>query len=422
MSGAAEMIFTGDELLRGDTLNTNQTYLGEQLLDLGLFATHALSVTDDLQSIADALQQALVRRPEVIIISGGLGPTEDDLTREAVSAALGRPLVEHEDLWDQIRARFAMLDLPLSETNRKQARLPDGAEHIPLVGTAPGFWFVEGDTVVAALPGVPRELRQMYADTLEPLLRARMGDRAVGAASAGLVRRLRLYGIGESTLAEALQSLPWRGDGIDIGTRADIEGVTLILRARAGAGAQALLDQVEAEAREILGVKVYGVDKDTLSGVLHRMLGQRRLTVATAESCTGGLIAKKLTDLPGSSLTYVGGVVAYSNLLKMSLLDVPAEMLERHGAVSEEVAAAMVEGVRSRLGADCALSVTGIAGPDGATADKPVGLVYIGTMVGFQVQVRRFTLFRTRDEIRERAAQTALDILRRRLLEESPVA
>ena len=419
MRGTAEMIFTGDELLRGDTLNTNQTYLGERLLDLGLFATHALSVTDDLQAIADALQQALLRRPEVIIISGGLGPTEDDLTREAVGAGLGRPLVEHEDLWEEIGTRFAMLNLPLSETNRKQALLPEGAIAIPLVGTAPGFWFVEGDTVVAALPGVPRELRQMYSDTLEPILRARLGgDALVGAP--GLVRRLRLYGIGESSLAEALQELPWRSDGIDIGTRADTDGVTLILRARPGAGAQSLLDSVEAEAREILGIKVYGTGSDTLSAVVGRLLLARRFTLATAESCTGGLVAKKLTDVPGSSRTFVGGVVAYSNLLKMSLLDVPAALLERHGAVSEEVAAAMVEGVRSRLGADCAISITGIAGPDGATADKPVGLVYIGTMVGFQVQVRRFTLFRTRDEIRERAAQTSLDILRRRLLEESP--
>ena len=421
MRGTAEMIFTGDELLRGDTLNTNQAYLGERLLDLGLFATHALSVTDDLQSIADALQQALLRRPEVIIISGGLGPTEDDLTREAVGAGLGRPLVEHEDLWEEIGARFAMLNLPLSETNRKQALLPEGAIAIPLVGTAPGFWFVEGDTVVAALPGVPRELRQMYSDTLEPILRARLGgDALVGAP--GLVRRLRLYGIGESSLAEALHELPWRGDGIDIGTRADSDGVTLILRAQPGAGAQSLLDGVEAEAREILGAKVYGTGSDTLSAVVGRLLLARRFTLATAESCTGGLVAKKLTDVPGSSRIFLGGVVAYSNLLKMSLLDVPAALLELHGAVSEEVAAAMVEGVRSRLGADCAISVTGIAGPDGATPDKPVGLVYIGTMVGFQVQVRRFTLFRTRDEIRERAAQTSLDILRRRLLEESPTA
>ena len=421
MRGTAEMIFTGDELLRGDTLNTNQAYLGERLLDLGLFATHALSVTDDLQSIADALHQALLRRPEVIIISGGLGPTEDDLTREAVGAGLGRPLVEHEDLWEEIGARFAMLNLPLSETNRKQALLPEGAIAIPLVGTAPGFWFVEGDTVVAALPGVPRELRQMYSDTLEPILRARLGDDALVGAP-GLVRRLRLYGIGESSLAEALHELPWRGDGIDIGTRADSDGVTLILRARPGAGAQSLLDGVEAEAREILGAKVYGTGSDTLSAVVGRLLLARRFTLATAESCTGGLVAKKLTDVPGSSRIFLGGVVAYSNLLKMSLLDVPAALLERHGAVSEEVAAAMVEGVRSRLGADCAISVTGIAGPDGATPDKPVGLVYIGTMVGFQVQVRRFTLFRTRDEIRERAAQTSLDILRRRLLEESPTA
>ncbi len=416
MRGTAEFIFTGDELLRGDTINTNQAYLGEGLLDVGVFPTHALTVTDDREAIAAAIRTALERRPDVLLISGGLGPTEDDLTREAVGDALGRALVHREDLLDQIRARFAQLGIPMGDSNRKQALIPDGSTPMPFSGTAPGFWLIEGDTLLAALPGVPRELRQMWTDTLRPLVLTHLRGHENDETGV-VVRRLRVHGMGESTLAEVLRDIPWRGSGVDVGTRAALDGITVILRAQPDPAARIRLARMEEQIRDILGTKIYGTGDDDLAAVVGSLLRDRGLTVATAESCTGGLLAKRLTDTPGSSDYFVGGVVAYSDALKTSLLGVDPALLAAHGSVSQEVARAMVEGVRDRLGADCALSTTGIAGPGGGHPDKPVGLVYVGAAIGAQVQVRRFTLFRTRDEIRERTAQAAFDILRRGLLD-----
>jgi nicotinamide-nucleotide amidase len=420
MHGTAELIFTGDELLRGDIANTNQVFLGECLLDVGLFTTHALSVTDDLDAIATALQAALIRRPDVVIISGGLGPTEDDLTREAVASALGRPLEHHEELLELIRIRFDQLGIHMGDTNRKQALIPEGATAIPFTGTAPGFWLVSGDTLVAALPGVPRELVTMWTETVEPLLKTRLGGFKAedGRPVQGvIVRRLRVYGIGESTLAELLGEIPWRGHGVDIGTRAATDGITLILRAQPTAEAHAMLARIEEQVRDILGTKIYGTGDADLAAVVGGLLRDRGLTVATAESCTGGLVAKRLTDIPGSSDYFLGGVVPYTNRLKTALLDVEAALLDEHGAVSEEVAAAMAIGACRRLGADCAISTTGIAGPDGGSPEKPVGLVYVGTALGDDVRVRSFTMFRSREEIRIRTAQAALDVFRRRFLD-----
>jgi len=355
-----------------------------------------------------------------VILSGGLGPTEDDLTREAVSSALGRPLEHHDELLVQIQARFTQLGIHMGDSNRKQALIPEGATVISFIGTAPGFWLVSGDTLVAALPGVPRELATMWTETVEPLVRSRLREAQAkdGRSEQGvIVRRLRVYGIGESTLAELLSDIPWRGHGVDIGTRAALDGLTLILRAQPTAEAHAMLAHIEEQVRDILGTKIYGTGDADLAGVVGGLLRDRGLTVASAESCTGGLVAKRLTDIPGSSDYFLGGVVAYSNPLKTALLDVEPALLDEHGAVSEEVAAAMAVGVRRRLGADCAISTTGIAGPGGGSAEKPIGLVYIGTALGDDVQVRSYTMFRSREEIRTRTAQTALDLFRRRFLD-----
>ncbi|HZK49383.1 MAG TPA: competence/damage-inducible protein A [Thermoleophilia bacterium] len=415
MRGTAELIFTGDELLRGDIVNTNQAYLGERLLELGVFATHAVSVTDDREAISRAIVSSLLRHPDILILSGGLGPTEDDLTREAVSDALNRPLVLHEELLELIRERFRMLDIHMGESNRKQALIPTGAQAIPIVGTAPGFWIEDGETLIAALPGVPRELEQMWTGTLGPLVSHRLGQREPAGEPA--VRRLRLHGIGESTLADVLSEIPWRGEGVEIGTRASLDGITLILRAQPDRNSRERLAEVEERVRDVLGAKIFGADDETLAGVLGSLLRDRGLTLATAESCTGGLVAKRLTDQAGSSDFFLGGVVTYGDALKTQLLGVDPDLLREHGAVSEEVALAMARGARERLGATCSIAVTGIAGPTGGTASKPVGLVYVATAIGDEVLARRFNMFRSRDEIRERTAYAALDVLRRRLLD-----
>jgi nicotinamide-nucleotide amidase len=409
----AELIFTGDELLRGDIVNTNQAYLGERLLNAGLFVTHALSVTDDLELIGGALREAASRRPAVLVVSGGLGPTADDLTREAIELAFNRELALSEALLDSIRRRFQDLGVHMAETNRKQALLPRGATAIPLVGTAPGFWFEEGPTLVVALPGVPSELQRMWEDTVEPLLRMR---EATGLAPGVVVRRLQLYGIGESSLADVLSDLPWKSGTAEIGTRAGLEGITLVLRSAPTPEGRARIATLASEIRARLGDKVYGENGVPLADVVGGLLTERGLTAVTAESCTGGLVAKKLTDTPGSSTYFLGGVITYSNELKESLLGVDRRDLQCYGAVSEQVASAMAAGVRESLGADCAIATTGIAGPGGGTAQKPVGLVWIATDVRGIIDARKYTMFRTRAEIRERTAHTALDLLRRRLL------
>jgi len=410
MRKIAELIFTGDELLRGDIVNTNQSYLGEKLLDLGIFTTHALSVSDDRAAIAEAIRTSLRRRPSVLILSGGLGPTEDDLTREATADALGLPLVEREDLLKAIHDKFDDRGMLWTEINRKQACLPAGATDIPMRGTAPGYFLEAGSTLLLALPGVPRELKEMWDETVEPLLRARKLEDAGFA-----VRRIQAFGIGESRAADMLSGLEWRGADMDIGTRTSTAGLTIILRATATKDGLRLLDRTETQVKEILGDRVYGSGQDDLASVAGCLLRRAGLTVAVGESCTGGLVAKRLTDTPGSSDYFLGGVIAYSNQAKTALLGVDEALLAAKGAVSAEVAAAMAEGACRLFGADCAVSTTGVAGPGGGSPGKPVGLVYIGSVVAGATVVENLNMPGSRDEIRQRSAQAAVDLLRRRL-------
>jgi len=435
LDGTAEMIFSGDELLRGDTLNTNQAYLGERLLDQGFLVTHALCVTDDLAAMTAAITDSLARRPALLVLSGGLGPTEDDLTREAVAAALDAPLELREDLLQAIAARFASRDLPMADANRKQALLPTGATALPFSGTAPGFALEHDDTLVVALPGVPWELRDMWEKHAEPLVRDRAAQRTVleerdsgsaaspaasapavpAPAAAHEVRRLRVFGLGESVLAQMLDHLDWRDPEATIGTRANLDGITLILRGRATPAGRDKLDELESEIGTLLGDKLYSLTNQDLPTVVGEALRHAGLTVSVAESCTGGLLARRFTDIPGSSDYFLGGVVAYANDVKTKLLDVSRAVLSDKGAVSEEVAAAMAEGICQATRSDCSLSTTGIAGPDGGSKAKPVGLVYVGSVVDGVTIVERLNLFGSRGHIRERAAYSALDMLRRRL-------
>jgi competence/damage-inducible protein CinA-like protein len=405
MDGTAEMIFSGDELLRGDVLNTNQAYLGERLLGLGFLTTRALCVADDLAALTDAIRDSLARGPAVLVLSGGLGPTEDDLTREAVAAALDVPLEHHQDLLDAITARFTSRGWITSDSNRKQALIPAGATAIPFSGTAPGFTLRRGQTLLAALPGVPWELKEMWEKYVEPLL-----DDATNE-----VRRLRVFGVGESILADALSDLDWHDPEATLGTRANLDGLTVILRGRSTPAGRRKLDAVQQRVRDTFGDKVFSLTNEDLPVVAGRLLRAAGLTVAVAESCTGGLLAKRLTDIPGSSDYFLGGVVAYDNRVKTGLLGVSADLLAAKGAVSEEVAAAMAEGVCRATGSDCSLSTTGVAGPEGGTDEKPVGLVYVGSVIKGVTQVECLRLFGTRDQVRERAAFSALDLLRRRL-------
>lgn len=413
MANNGEMIFTGDELLRGDAVNTNQAFLGRKLLDLGILASRAMCVGDDLVEIAETIQDSLSREPVVLVLSGGLGPTADDLTREAVAHALEVPLVHHEDLLQKIRDKFASRGLDMGDSNRKQALLPEGAIPIPISGTAPGFTVVSGRTLIAALPGVPWELEEMWNGTVTPMLRPHVGT-TLGESH--LVRRIYTFGVGESTVADMLTDLQWRGSLVEIGTRASIDSLCVILRAVDSPEGSGALDDVQTRIVERLGERVLGLDDRGLPALVGDLLREAGLTLCVAESCTGGLLGERVTEIPGSSGYFLGGVVSYSNEIKTRLLGVPEEMLVAHGAVSAEVAEAMATGVASSLGGDCALSITGVAGPDGGTEEKPVGTVFLGSIVEGVPQTERLLLWGRRNQVRERAALSALDLLRRRLL------
>ena len=414
------MIFSGDELLRGDTLNTNQSYLGERLLDLGIFATHALCVTDDLQAMVDAIRDSLARRPVVLVLSGGLGPTEDDLTREAVAEALDRPLEHHEDLLEQIRARFASRGFVMGDSNRKQALIPRGAYgHPPRRAPRPASTCSTERPWWSPCPACPGSSSRCGKSTVEPLLRARRGART-GARGGQAVRRIRTFGIGESMLAEMLAEFDWHDPEATIGTRANLDGVTIILRGQASPEGERKLDAVQARVlrhpgRARLRRRRRGPAR-----------GRRRAAARGRPDRGGGRVvhgrpawASASPTSPAAATTSSAASPPTTTRSRPRCWACPPDCWPQYGAVSEEVAAAMAEGVCRLLGADCALSTTGVAGPDGGSDEKPVGLVYIGSVVDGVTEVERLQLLGQRDQIRERAAFAALDLLRRRLLREA---
>ena len=374
----------GTELLLGNILNGNARWIAERLAGLGLPHYRQEVVGDNRERLIAAVRAA-AGRCRVLITTGGLGPTPDDLTTEAIAAAFGAPLVEHPAIWEGIRARIEARGRVVALSNRRQAFLPEGAAVLPNpTGTAPGMiWTpapadpgvpIQSGFTVLTFPGVPSELYAMWEATAEPWLRHSGLAQGVFAS-----RLLRFWGVAESSLAEQVADLlalenptvaPYAGTG----------EVKLRLTARADdpAAAAALLEPVEAELRSRTGTLCYGTDTDSLASVVLERLRQRGETLAVAESCTGGGLGAALAAVPGASDVFLGGVIAYANAVKEGLLGVPPELLAEHGAVSDPVAIAMAEGVRRRTGSDWALSVTGIAGPGGGSAAKPVGLVHLG--------------------------------------------
>ncbi len=409
----AEIISIGAELASGQEVDTNAAWLSARLTLLGVSTGRHVTVGDDLKDIAAALREA-AGRSALIVITGGLGPTLDDVTRDALAEATGRPLELDEASFRAIEAYFASIGRPMSPCNRRQAFAPRGA--IVLAnewGTAPGIRIAVESAAAFVLPGVPREMKAMFERYVTPWVE-QQPDRQAHA-----LRILRTYGAGESALAEQIADLMSPGRNPSVGTTAS-EGI-ISVRIAAWAASQAEADRLvagdAAAVRSRLGNLVYGEGGEDLAAVVGRMLAEQGRTVSTAESCTGGLVGKLLTDVSGSSVYYLGGFVAYSNRQKSAALNVPAETIEKHGAVSEPVAQAMAAGCRQATGSDYALAITGVAGPTGGTTDKPVGLVFIGVAGLDGVLVRRcqFSGRLDRAAIRDRSAKTALDMLRRRL-------
>ena len=408
------IVSIGDELVTGQTVDTNTAWLAQRVRSAGGEVRSHLTVGDDLDQIADAIQLAWSRAPGVVM-TGGLGPTPDDLTRAAVARVLGVEMVEDAEAVAHIEAMFARWQRVMPLTNRVQALVPAGCSAIANpCGTAPGLWYQHGERWLAALPGVPREMRAMFEASVQPHVEAMAKGRVCRSVC------VRTFGWPESKIAEALGEMMARDRQPRVGTTA--AGAQIGVRILAVGGdaeeAEAALAGDVAEVQCRLGEIIYGQDDETLATAVAKLLlradGSARATVATAESCTGGLVAKRLTDVPGSSAYFLRGYVTYANAAKIEQLGVPAEVIDAHGAVSEPVARAMAEGCRRMAGTDYALASTGIAGPGGGTADKPVGLVYIALAGAGGTQARRLLLGEhlTRGEVRDRAAKCALDLLR----------
>lgn len=414
-----EVLTIGDELLRGEILDSNKSHLSERLREFDLHVRFHASVRDDPRDIEDALNRA-GRRSDAVLISGGLGPTRDDITIEVLAAATGRKLALHQPSLDAMRAYFERFGRTMSPSNEKQAWFPEGAEVLPNpVGTAPGCMLETDAALFFCMPGVPRELYRMLDEQVLPRLRARL------APDAPVLRStlLRTFGIGESTLEDALRDLA-RGEDVELGFRTTWPDNFLRATARGRGEAEAgrRLDELCEALSERLGSLVYGRDDQTMESVVGVLLRERGATLATAESCTGGLLAGRITAVPGSSSYFLGGIAAYANRVKQQLLGVPEALLQQHGAVSEPVAKAMAEGARERFGADYALATTGISGPGGGSEEKPVGTVCIGFASPAGTDVRRFLFPFDRERHRQITVQAALDRLRRELLGEAPLA
>ena len=414
----AELLSVGTELLLGEIVDTNAVYLAEKLSELGINVYHKTTVGDNTERLAAALRISL-GRSDVVLATGGLGPTQDDVTAAAVAHVVGVDLVEDEATAHRIRSFARQRGIELLDSLFKQARVPSGAVVVPNpVGTAPGFILEQEGKSVIALPGVPAEMKAMAEGTVLPYM---AGLAARGSPAVIRSRVLRLAGVGESQVEAEIADLVRQQENPTIAPLAKTYEVHLRLTARASdqAAADQMIAPLEAEIRRRVGAHIYGTDAECLEAVVGRLLHEAALTLGVAESCTGGLIGHRLTNVPGSSDYVMASLVTYSNESKIKLLSVPPETIQEHGAVSAETARAMAAGAREATGADIGLSVTGIAGPNGGTPTKPVGLVYVGLAHGSAVTTEEHRLRGDRLMVRERAAQTALWLLYRALKERS---
>jgi nicotinamide-nucleotide amidase len=408
---SAEILCIGTELLLGNITNSNARWLAEQLAALGIPHQRQQVVGDNRERVIAAVREA-AGRCRLLITTGGLGPTPDDLTTEAIAAAFDTPLAERPEVWADIQAKLAARGRPITPSLRRQALLPVGADLLPnATGSAPGMiWSPQAGFTVITFPGVPSEMRAMWTATAAPWLQRSGLTEGLFAS-----RMLRFWGVAESSLAEQMADL-LESANPTVAPYAGAGEVKLRLTARGASQdeAQALLGPVEAEIRARAGAACFGADDDSLASVVLEQLRQRNQTLAVAESCTGGGLGAALAAVPGASAVFLGGVIAYANAVKQELLAVPPELLAAHGAVSDPVAQAMAEGVRRATGAHWALAVTGIAGPAGGSAEKPVGLVHIAVAGpdGCSSEGVRFGSSRGRSWIQLLTAGEALNRLR----------
>jgi nicotinamide-nucleotide amidase len=405
----AEIIAVGSELLTPDRIDTNSLFLTQRLNHLGIAVARKTVVGDQHDHVRDAFRGAL-DRVDLVVASGGLGPTLDDLTREAVAELLSRRLLLNSSVLQNIEARFRRLGRTMPEVNKRQAMVPEGADLLENSrGTAPGLWLESAGRIVVLLPGPPHELKAMFTDKVEPRL-----ERLAGAMRL-FYREMRTAGLTESEVEQRTVPIYTQYPDVQTTILTAPGEIQIHLRTWSSdhAAAEGLLEEMIERITFALGENVFTSNGQMLEEIVARELALHQATVATAESCTGGLLAERLTRVPGSSSYFLGGVVCYSNELKTAWADVPAELIESKGAVSPEVARALAEGIRRRIGATLGIGITGIAGPSGGSPEKPVGLVHIALAdaEGSRDRVLRFP--GDRERIRWHASQAALDMLRR---------
>ena len=390
-------------------MDTNAPYLSRALSALGIDVFYRVTVGDNAARLAETLSRAL-SRADLVITIGGLGPTQDDLTKETIAEVLGEPMVVDPESEQVIRAFFDRRGLPIAQSNLKQALKPQSGSAIPnSVGTAPGTIVDKDGKIVIALPGPPSEFVPMVEKSVVPYL----SHKTSGARTVIVSRSLRIVGIGESAMEEKVKDLI-ASTNPTLAPYAKSGECELRITAKAPdeESARPMIAELEQKVRERLGDFIYGVDEENLETVVVRMLVERKLKLALAESCTGGLVSHRVTNVPGSSDTFLAGIVSYSNAAKTKFLDVPEEVIREHGAVSPEVAHLMAEGAAARTGADIAVGITGIAGPGGGSPQKPVGLVYIGLKTPDGVEVCKNLFGGSRQEIKMRSSQAALNLVR----------
>jgi competence/damage-inducible protein CinA-like protein len=416
MDRHACILAVGSEMLTPFRVDTNSLLITERLNRIGFDVRLKAVVADHVDELKRVVEGALAWA-DVIVLTGGLGPTEDDITRDAVASVLGVPLDVDEAIVEGIRARFTRRGMAMPDINRRQAMVPRGATVLPNVhGTAPGLWLEHNRTAIVVLPGPPREMMPM----LDAVIAERLKP---GSGGGGLFRRvLKVTGRAESDVDAVVQPIysQWTSQPVPISTTilAALGQIELHLTATAAsqAEADAALDAAVAQLQAVLGSAVYSTDGRPLEAIVGEMLKERGMTIALAESCSGGLLASRLTDVPGSSAYVERGVVCYSNASKTALVGVPEHLIAEHGAVSEPVARAMAAGIRERAGTDIGVGITGIAGPDGGSPEKPVGTVAIALMVRESERVRTFQFVGGRDMVKFQSAQAAMNMLRLTLL------
>ncbi len=411
---SAEIIAIGSELLTPTKTDTNSLWLTEKLNEIGIEVKLKTVVGDDALRLEEVIKDAL-KRSDVVITTGGMGPTEDDITRRISAKAAGRELIYHEDLEKDLRERFRRWGREMPEINKRQAFIIEGARILPNPnGSASGMLLELGGKFLAIFPGPPRELKPMFENYVLPELSEMTGEIVFKK------RILKVSGLGESAIDEGIAPIYSSYKNVQTSilfNKSEVE-VHLTAQGKTNAEANSLNEEITNKIVEKLGLAVFSTNAEEMQEVVGKLLADKGKTLSVAESCTGGLIGERLTDISGSSAYFIEGVIAYSNEAKMRTLNVPKELIEQHGAVSAEVCEAMAQGMIERAGTDYALSVTGIAGPSGGTQEKPVGTVFIGYADKTQVKSRRIVLPGDRYLIRWRTSQAALDILRRNLLRE----